>query len=241
MLTKTTKFSIFSLPKQNVTVNKTKICDYKYKEKYQNDFDVIFVDIPYEKASNASLLDRKALESASLSLIYGEILSPEPIFNIFALILKKQDKLFFNGAKFYDLGSGSGRPVVAAALLYPFESCTGIEILPGLFNLSVIVENRWNSVKFDSCQHKPHINFLLGSFLNINICNWLDGDVVFANSTCFNADMMRGLYELSLKMKIGSIFITLSYSLATYSNSAWQLLTESRENMSWYDLQPKYL
>jgi hypothetical protein len=49
------------------------------------------------------------------------------------------------GGIFYDLGSGIGRPVVGAACLYPFDVCTGIEILEGLFNASILVQEAYNS------------------------------------------------------------------------------------------------
>ena len=40
------------------------------------------------------------------------------------------------GGNFIDLGSGSGKAVIAAALLHPFTSCRGIEVLEGLYTLS---------------------------------------------------------------------------------------------------------
>jgi hypothetical protein len=36
--------------------------------------------------------------------------------------------------KFYDIGSGTGKGCLAAALLYPFDICIGFEILEGLHN-----------------------------------------------------------------------------------------------------------
>ena len=40
------------------------------------------------------------------------------------------------GGAFYDLGSGAGRPVVAAAVLFPFRACRGVELLAGLSRLA---------------------------------------------------------------------------------------------------------
>jgi predicted RNA methylase len=37
---------------------------------------------------------------------------------------------------FYDLGSGSGKGVIAAHYLAPFTRCIGIELLTGLYDLS---------------------------------------------------------------------------------------------------------
>lgn len=40
------------------------------------------------------------------------------------------------GGIFYDLGSGTGKGVIAAAIAHEFATCVGVEILEGLFVLS---------------------------------------------------------------------------------------------------------
>ena len=49
------------------------------------------------------------------------------------------------GGLFYDLGSGIGRAVIAAAVLHNFDVCTGIEILDGLHQASTLVLESYNS------------------------------------------------------------------------------------------------
>ena len=49
------------------------------------------------------------------------------------------------GGKFYDLGSGTGKPVIAAAILHNFDVCVGIEILEGLYSMSLDVAAAYNS------------------------------------------------------------------------------------------------
>ena len=39
-----------------------------------------------------------------------------------------------------------------------------------------------------------HANVYAGNILEVN---WLDGDVVFANSTCFDDDLMRSLSKMA--------------------------------------------
>ena len=41
-----------------------------------------------------------------------------------------------SGGVFYDLGSGTGKPVLAATILHDFSECVGIEYLEGLFSVS---------------------------------------------------------------------------------------------------------
>ena len=43
--------------------------------------------------------------------------------------------------------------------------------------------------------------------------DWTDSDFIFANSTCFQAPMMERLYQMSLKCKKGTWFMTLSKRL----------------------------
>lgn len=41
------------------------------------------------------------------------------------------------GGAFYDLGSGTGKAVLAAALLHDFDECKGIEIADSLYDVSM--------------------------------------------------------------------------------------------------------
>ena len=52
------------------------------------------------------------------------------------------------GGIFYDLGSGTGKPCVAAAVLHNFDICYGIEILEGLYSMSLDVVASYNSRVF---------------------------------------------------------------------------------------------
>lgn len=49
------------------------------------------------------------------------------------------------GGYFFDLGSGIGKPVIAAATLHGFDVCCGIELLEGLYTTSLQLVDRFNS------------------------------------------------------------------------------------------------
>jgi hypothetical protein len=49
------------------------------------------------------------------------------------------------GGIFYDLGSGTGKPVIGAAVLHNFDVCYGIEILEGLYSVSLDALNTYNT------------------------------------------------------------------------------------------------
>ena len=48
------------------------------------------------------------------------------------------------GGIFYDLGSGTGKAVIAAALMHNFAVCCGIELLEGLHTISLEIQNEYN-------------------------------------------------------------------------------------------------
>eukprot|EP01040_Poterioochromonas_malhamensis_P005978 gene5978-6425_t len=83
------------------------------------------------------------------SLTYGEMSDVYPLYTVFQLLSKKNLMPPAGSGRFYDLGSGSGRIIIAAALLYPFEAYIGIELLHSLFSISVEVQEKFLSVLND--------------------------------------------------------------------------------------------
>lgn len=60
--------------------------------------------------------------------------------------------------------------------------------------------------------------------------DWADGDLVFANSTCFDATLMDGIAALAEQLKPGAVLITFSTAL----RSLWfRVVYKQRYNMSW--------
>jgi hypothetical protein len=127
---------------------------------------------------------------------------------------------------------------MAVALSKPdlFVACTGIEILPGLHSVAQSVKEHWSLSK-SSERRWPEVRFLLGSFLDL--VEWLEGDIVYANSTCFDISTMKRLYDMAAAgMKRGSIFVTFSRSLPSLcsmegSPCSFHLFAEERLEMSW--------
>ncbi|CAM9408534.1 unnamed protein product, partial [Ectocarpus fasciculatus] len=97
---------------------------------------------------------------------YGEI-----EFSSFFKILRKFRPT--NGGKFYDLGSGTGKAVLAARLVCDFDCCIGIELLESLHSQAVEVNGNYSqhySDKFGGT------SFYLDSIVD---ADWSDGDFVF--------------------------------------------------------------
>ena len=60
--------------------------------------------------------------------------------------------------------------------------------------------------------------------------DWTDGDIVFANSTCFSRDLMNSIAVKAGKLKSGSIIITLTQQL---NNPELKMFKERQFAMSW--------
>ena len=65
------------------------------------------------------------------------------------------------------------------------------------------------------------ISFHHADCLNLEICDWTRGEIVYASSTCFDEKLMQNLGNLAEKMKPGikkfrtNIYTSLSYFFFT--------------------------
>lgn len=110
-------------------------------------FDHVTSAFPLAVGKAASKKEREELQMKATALVYGEI-----SFEAFGAVIEKIKKIYGRpevgssgdsgvlqnrGGIFYDLGAGTGKAVVAAAILHNFDQCIGFEILEGLFSVSL--------------------------------------------------------------------------------------------------------
>jgi hypothetical protein len=173
-------------------------------------------------------MDEKSLTSANLT--YGEVdfLSLAEIFDL----IKTRHGPIPSGGKFYDLGSGSGKAVVGAALLHDFNSCEGIEIMESLFNFSQSLLELYSQMRLhllytypDLWTSLPDVHFFQGDMFDFN---WSDASFIFINSTCFDVKMMETLS--SAPVNPGTWAVTLTKSL---KSTQWSMKQSLRKAMSW--------
>ncbi|CAN0305891.1 unnamed protein product, partial [Phaeothamnion confervicola] len=136
------------------------------------------------------------------------------------------------GGAFYDLGSGTGKPVVAAAICHAFSKAVGIEILEGLHHASVEVVRSWDVVGRPGTpqDRRTDIRFVHGDATDPAAADWSDGDVVFANSTCFDDALMNRIAERAAMLRRGAFVITLSRRLP---GDGFAVLESRALTMSW--------
>ena len=144
-----------------------------------------------------------------------------------------------NDGIFYDLGSGTGKPVLAMSLMHKFKKLTGIEYLENLIKLSQEIKNTYNhTINEKFANNKgiltfttPNIiEFVQGDFFKHN---WEDASVIFANSTCFSTTMIDNIASKANKeCRSGTIIITFTKKLNKL-NSDWEIKDGFRRLMTW--------
>ncbi|QQG44321.1 MAG: methyltransferase domain-containing protein [Candidatus Roizmanbacteria bacterium] len=155
---------------------------------------------------------RRKLSYHDKSYTYGEV-TPDAFYKI---LKKAQAK---SGEVFYDLGSGVGKPVILAYLLFDFSKCVGIEILPELYKVSHSVLQRLKGDK--------KIEFINEDFLHHDFS---DADIIFTHSTCFYDELWIKIINKFEKLKPGTRIITVTKSI----HSDWiKPLHTAEYNMGW--------
>jgi SAM-dependent methyltransferase len=186
-------------------------------------YNDLFFDTSLEvgKALSKSERDTQDLNE-NKSLIYGEV-----DYSSFYKVLRKINPA--PGSTFYDLGSGTGKAVMAARFAQDFGRCVGIEILETLHGQASKIADRFNKKfrRYLSMSMSQHVSVHHGSILEVD---WSDGDVVFANSTCFDDSLIDDLSKLSEALKPGAIVITFTKGL---TSNKFEVLERKRYRMSW--------
>lgn len=198
---------------------------------------------PVSVGKAISKKERQELNLKETTLVYGE-LEFRPLALCFEKIKKKYGRPFIGasgpmgilqeaGGKFYDLGSGLGKGCVAAALLHNFEVCYGIEILEGLYSMSLDVVASYNSkgkAALDGRDFDTDIIMLNGDMLDPEFKDWSDADVVFANSTCYSDTFLEQICDMALALKKGAFVITFTKQLPS---TDFEVLEYELHDMSW--------
>lgn len=181
--------------------------------------NMLFQDVRgYDLSFNA----RKKLEYFDRGLTYGEIV-PDAFYEMLSAVHPKK------GEVFYDLGSGSGKAVFAAALFFPFSKTVGIEFLDDLYNASQDILDRFQR---DIKPQYPDeivsdIQFSHGDFLNVDFS---DADIVFAHATCFHDGQIRELLPQLEALKKGAKLLVVSKIVPSES---YQLISSNEYSFSW--------
>lgn len=154
--------------------------------------------------------------------VYGEI-----EFIAFGQLLAQMNPQA--GNVFVDCGSGAGKAVLTAALLYPELHCIGLELMPALHNLSAQQFQRFDqALQAQPClPYRYNIELLHQDMLEYDYQN---ADIIFINATCFSRQLIQQLSSRLEASKAGSKVIITSQMLPS---PQFQLQQQTEILMSW--------
>lgn len=125
--------------------------------------------------SQGFILSQKARQGHdAMEYAYGEI---EFLSFIALLSLVQPDE----NTIFYDLGSGTGKAVLACCMVFPVRKSIGIELFPELY-LDACKRARQLATIDSYAQQAKKIKFILGNFLEVDL---QDATLIFINSSAF--------------------------------------------------------
>lgn len=149
------------------------------------------------------------------SLTYGEL----PLTSLLKLVEHAKPR---SGEIFVDLGSGTGRLVMAAALLWPFAKSVGVEKMHALMQASKKAE------KQVTMPFQGEVRWMLH---DIEKADWLDGDIVLCHATCFDMPMMERIAAKAKGLKRGARMLVLGQTLPP---DTLRLVDNMPYRTSWY-------
>eukprot|EP00698_Gefionella_okellyi_P012507 TRINITY_DN3377_c0_g1_i1.p1 TRINITY_DN3377_c0_g1~~TRINITY_DN3377_c0_g1_i1.p1 ORF type:complete len:129 (-),score=26.02 TRINITY_DN3377_c0_g1_i1:357-743(-) len=114
---------------------------------------------------------------------------------------------------------------------FPFARCVGIELVESHHDIAMTVLEKYRTI---APKDEPVIHLICGSFLDSSTdSQWRDADIVYAASTCFDADLVTQLvHRAALLLKPGARFIVLTHALPEQDRSLFQQQHQAPYRMS---------
>ena len=181
---------------------------------HQAAHDSIFKDI------NGFVLSKEARKhNEAIEYTYGEI----EFLHIVALLSLTQPGPH---TVFYDLGSGTGKAVLAAAMVFQTQKNTGIELFSPLYQAALTAQEQLQNLP-DYHERAKTIQFINNNFLHTD---FRDATLIFINATTFFGDLWDGLNQQLATVKHNTIVITTSRKL---SPTFFTITRKTSIQMSW--------
>ena len=169
---------------------------------------------------NGFQLSREArAESDALEYVYGEI-TPKAFVALLTLVKPNGSTVF------YDLGSGTGKAVLACAMLFDVKKSCGIELFP---NLDQAAKQQLQHLKkLVNYQHAADkITFICGNYLHT--C-FDDATLIFISATALFGETWAQLNQRLERLPPTTLVITTTKPLLSQQ---FTLLQQTRAEMSW--------
>jgi len=140
-------------------------------------------------------------------LTYGDI-TPECVYQMLTGVGAK------DGDVFYDLGSGTGKGVLFASLLFPLSKSVGIELVTELHDGARAAHDRYLAhihPVLPEEKQRQEIHLLNTDMRGVDIS---DGDIVYSHCTCFGPQLMDTITRKCEGLRSGAHVITVSKGLS---------------------------
>ncbi|HYV46093.1 MAG TPA: SAM-dependent methyltransferase [Myxococcaceae bacterium] len=167
--------------------------------------------------------ERKRLGNEDRALVYGEI-DPRG----FGELLDRVGVA--PGECFWDVGAGTGKPVLLAAMLFPFARCRGVEVLAPLHAEAELRLERYRREVLPQLpeeKRRQEIQLLSGRYEAVDLG---DADVLFSHCTTFDDEGLATLAAACARLKPGSRIITVGQPLL---HSALETAFDAPVPMEW--------
>lgn len=173
----------------------------------------------YANIDGFNLSKKARSQGDAFEFLYGEI----EFIPFIALLsqLQLDDKTIF-----YDLGSGTGKAVIACAMVFSPKKCCGIEIFE-LLHKSAEKQLHKLAVLPDYAMKATAVQFIHGDFLHVDFS---EATLIFINATAFIEPLWGQLLKKMETLSPGTTVITTSKRIkSTY----FTLTSTTRITMSW--------
>ncbi|HAT1659703.1 TPA: methyltransferase [Legionella pneumophila] len=169
---------------------------------------------------NGFMISRQARKNQdAIEYVYGEI-EFLPFIALLSMVNIDDNTVF------YDLGSGTGKAVVACAMVYPVRKSIGVELFPKLHQCACERLQELATMK-GYAENSKKISFILGDFLTVDLS---EATLIFINSSTLFGATWEALNTRINNLPQLSTVITTSKTL---SSSHFKLVTRAKIQMSW--------
>ena len=130
--------------------------------------------------------------------------------------------------RFYDLGSGTGKAVLACAMVFDMQAYCGVELFPALHDAALIQRDRLKQLPAYA-QKTNLMHFINDDFLNIELT---EASLIFVNATALLGETWDTLNQhLRAQTRPGTVIITTSKPLI--AATMFSITHTTQVMMSW--------
>lgn len=173
----------------------------------------------YANVDGFALSKAERIGNDAFEYVYGEI-----EFEAYIALLSLGNPN--SSTVFYDLGSGTGKAVLACAMVFKVQKSCGIELFSSLHQAAELQKSRLKELP-DYFEKAKCIEFKKADILQTHFD---DASLIFINATGFFGDSWLGISKCIEQIKPGSLVISTSKAL---SSELFTCLRVTEVAMSW--------